>query len=175
MIQSVPALTARGARTLVDAAEARAEAIGVAVVIVVCDRSGDPLALLRMDGAPKFSLTVAQKKAWTAAAAGAATVHLRDAFLADPALLHALGTHVDELMTLAGRVSEESLNVIKADAGMPEFLRTVGERKLSAEDLMKLLPSEPKKGKRALMPYSVLSGRASTFSSRRARTGRRLW
>ena len=45
-------------------------------------------------------------------------------------------------------MSEESLNVIKADAGMPEFLRTVGERKLSAEDLMKLLPSEPKKGKR---------------------------
>jgi hypothetical protein len=45
-------------------------------------------------------------------------------------------------------VSEESLNVIKADSGMPEFLRTVGERKLSAEDLMKLLPNEPKKGKR---------------------------
>jgi hypothetical protein len=59
-----------------------------------------------------------------------------------------LSDSFDELMTLAGRVSEESLNVIKADAGMPEFLRTVGERKLSAEDLMKLLPSEPKKGKR---------------------------
>lgn len=54
-----------------------------------------------------------------------------------------LSDSFDELMTLAGRVSEESLNVIKADAGMPEFLRTVGERKLSAEDLMKLLPSEP--------------------------------
>jgi hypothetical protein len=51
-------------------------------------------------------------------------------------------------MTLAGRVSEASLDVIKADSKMPEFLRTVGERKLSAEDLMKLLPSEPKKGKR---------------------------
>ena len=50
---------------------------------------------------------------------------------------------VDELMTLAGRVSEESLNVIKADAGMPEFLRTVRERKLSAEDLMRLLPRSP--------------------------------
>ncbi|MBK6918536.1 MAG: hypothetical protein IPH07_14170 [Deltaproteobacteria bacterium] len=59
-----------------------------------------------------------------------------------------LSDSFDELMTLAGRVSEESLNVIKADSGMPEFLRTVGERKLSAEDLMKLLPNEPKKGKR---------------------------
>lgn len=59
-----------------------------------------------------------------------------------------LGDSFDELMTLAGRVSEASLDVIKADSKMPEFLRTVGERKLSAEDLLKLLPSEPKKGKR---------------------------
>lgn len=59
-----------------------------------------------------------------------------------------LSDSFDELMTLAGRVSEASLDVIKADSKMPEFLRTVGERKLSAEDLMKLLPSEPKKGKR---------------------------
>ena len=59
-----------------------------------------------------------------------------------------LSDSFDELMTLAGRVSEDALNVIKADAGMPEFLRTVGERKLSAEDLMKLLPNEPKRGKR---------------------------
>ena len=54
-----------------------------------------------------------------------------------------LSDSFDELMTLAGRVSEESLNVIKADAGMPEFLRTVRERKLSAEDLMRLLPRSP--------------------------------
>ena len=52
-----------------------------------------------------------------------------------------LSDSFDELMTLAGRVSEASLDVIKADSKMPEFLRTVGERKLSAEDLMKLLPS----------------------------------
>lgn len=63
-------------------------------------------------------------------------------------LANLLNDDFDELMTLAGRVSEASLNVIKADSGMPEFLRTVGERKLSAEDLMKLLPDEPKKGKR---------------------------
>lgn len=49
----------------------------------------------------------------------------------------------DELMQLAGRVPEDALNVVKADATMPEFLRTVGERKLSGEDLMKML--DPKK------------------------------
>ena len=54
----------------------------------------------------------------------------------------------DELMQLAGRVPEDALNVVKADATMPEFLRTVGERKLSGEDLMKLLDAQKKKGKR---------------------------
>lgn len=54
----------------------------------------------------------------------------------------------DELMTLAGRVPEDVEKVIKADATMPEFLRTVGERKLSGDDLMKLLEGQPKKGKR---------------------------
>jgi transcriptional regulator with XRE-family HTH domain len=64
-------------------------------------------------------------------------------------LAELLDDDFDELMTLAGRVSEESLNVIKSDPGMPEFLRTVGERRLSAEELMKLLPDPPKKkGKR---------------------------
>lgn len=57
-----------------------------------------------------------------------------------------LGDSFDQLMTHAGRVSEASLDVIKADSKMPEFLRTVRERKLSAEDIMKLLPSEPKNG-----------------------------
>jgi transcriptional regulator with XRE-family HTH domain len=53
----------------------------------------------------------------------------------------------DELMSLAGRVSEHVGKVITADPTMPEFLRTVGERKLSGEDLMKLLDPQ-KKGKR---------------------------
>jgi len=53
----------------------------------------------------------------------------------------------DELMSLAGRVSERVGKVITADPTMPEFLRTVGERKLSGEDLMKLLDPQ-KKGKR---------------------------
>nr|WP_249348669.1 helix-turn-helix transcriptional regulator [Corallococcus exiguus] len=54
----------------------------------------------------------------------------------------------DELMTLAGRVSEDVEKVIKADPTMPEFLRTVGEKNLSGADLMKLLDAQQKKGKR---------------------------
>ena len=59
-----------------------------------------------------------------------------------------LNDDFDELMTLAGRVSEDVEKVIKADPTMPEFLRTVGEKNLSGADLMKLLDAQQKKGKR---------------------------
>lgn len=55
-------------------------------------------------------------------------------------LAELLDDDFDELMTLAGRISERVGKVITADSTMPEFLRTVGDRKLSGEDLMKLLP-----------------------------------
>lgn len=58
-----------------------------------------------------------------------------------------LNDDFDELMTLAGRISEHVEKVITADSTMPEFLRTVGEKKLSGAELMKLLESQ-KKGKR---------------------------
>lgn len=58
-----------------------------------------------------------------------------------------LNDDFDELMTLAGRISEHVGKVITADSTMPEFLRTVGEKKLSGAELMKLLESQ-KKGKR---------------------------
>ena len=55
--------------------------------------------------------------------------------------------HSDELMTLAGRVSEESLNVIKADAGMPEFLRTVGRRKFLKPLYSALMAADPERAR----------------------------
>lgn len=53
----------------------------------------------------------------------------------------------DELMQLAGRVPDDALKVVKADSTMPEFLRTVGERKLTGEKLMEMLDAK-KKGKK---------------------------
>ena len=64
--------------------------------------SGSPLAMLRMDGAPLFSVEVAEKKAWTAAASGARTADLRTVFGADPALLHGLAPMVDRLLAVGG-------------------------------------------------------------------------
>ena len=101
-ISSVPDLTASGARAAIDAALAEASSIGVDVVIAVVDRGGNPLALLRMDAAPLFSVEVAEKKAWTAVAGRAPTDALNAVFSGDPTLLHALAPKIDRLMAVGG-------------------------------------------------------------------------
>lgn len=100
----VPTITAAGARVAIDAAVAEAERLGARVVISVVDRGGNPIALLRMDGAFLFSVEVAQKKAWSAAAAGFPTAGLRTAFDASPTLLHGLAPKVDQLIAVGGGV-----------------------------------------------------------------------
>jgi uncharacterized protein GlcG (DUF336 family) len=103
-ITNVPTLTLSGARSVIEAAHEHARALGVNVVIHVCDPAGDPLAMVRMDGSPKFSITIAAKKAWTAAAARASTSTLGADFLADAALLHGVAANVDELIPVGGGV-----------------------------------------------------------------------
>lgn len=95
-------ITAAGARAATDAAFARAAELGVAVVVVVSDAAGDVVSTVRGDGAFKFSLEVARKKAWTAATAGARTAELAAGFVASPTLLHVLTPGVDELMPVGG-------------------------------------------------------------------------
>ena len=104
MIVERPCLTLDGAEALIVAARHAADALGAAVVVHVCDPAGDPLALVRMDGSPKFSLTVAAKKAWTAAAAGVDTAALAADFVGVPTLLHGVAAKVDELMPVGGGV-----------------------------------------------------------------------
>lgn len=52
----------------------------------------------------------------------------------------------DQLMALAGRISQEVGDYVKADPQMPEFLRRAKARHISADDLMKLL--EKTKGRK---------------------------
>ena len=99
---SVPDITSAGARRAIDAAVAEADRIGVEVVIAVVDRGGNPMALLRMDAAPLFSVEVAQKKAWTAIAGRAPTDRLKQVFESDPTLLHGLAPKIDRLMAVGG-------------------------------------------------------------------------
>ncbi len=103
-VMNVPRLTLSGARSVVDAALEHARALGVHVVIHVCDPAGDPLAMVRMDGSPKFSITIAAKKAWTAAAAGVPTSEIGADFLVDATLLHGIAANVDESIPVGGGV-----------------------------------------------------------------------
>lgn len=97
-------LTLDGADRLLTAARAEATSLGVAVVIHVCDPGGHPIAMVRMDGSPTFSIEIARKKSWTSAASGASTALLAAEFLGEPALLHGVAGNVDDLITVGGGV-----------------------------------------------------------------------
>ena len=66
-------LTLDGARRILDAAHARALAMGVPQNIVVVDEGGHMLAMVRMDGAKPLSVLSAHAKAKTAASVRAPT------------------------------------------------------------------------------------------------------
>ncbi|MCW9009049.1 heme-binding protein [Marinobacter sp.] len=61
------------ARILIEGAAAKASEIGVPMCIAVVDESGTLIAFERMDGGKVTSVTIAQDKAYTAAAARKAT------------------------------------------------------------------------------------------------------
>ncbi len=61
------------AMILIEGARAEAERIGVPMCIAVVDESGNLIAFERMDGGKVTSITIAQDKAFTAAAARKAT------------------------------------------------------------------------------------------------------
>ena len=50
-----------------------------------------------------------------------------------------LNDNFDELMVLAGRISSEVKDYVKADPRMPEFLRRAKAQNVPAEKLMELL------------------------------------
>jgi transcriptional regulator with XRE-family HTH domain len=62
------------------------------------------------------------------------------------ALARILGDDGDLLITLAGRIPEDVEKVIIGDPTMPEFLRVVRRKKMSGEQLMKMLEDGNKKG-----------------------------
>lgn len=53
-----------------------------------------------------------------------------------------LNEDFDELMSLAGRVSEDVSDYITKQPGLPAFLRQAQQRKLTVEDLQKALESK---------------------------------
>jgi glc operon protein GlcG len=60
-------LTLEDARRAIDVIRTELQGRGLAAVIAVADDHGELIALIRMDGAPLSSITIAMNKAWTAA------------------------------------------------------------------------------------------------------------
>jgi uncharacterized protein GlcG (DUF336 family) len=85
-----PTITAEAAKALIEAGEQKARAIGVPMVIAVCDEGGNLKAFSRMDGAALLSVGIAQDKAFTAVSFGMATHAWFDFIKDDPPLLHGI-------------------------------------------------------------------------------------
>lgn len=79
MTLSIKRLSLNDAKHLIDGAKKKAQEIGVPMCIAIADESGNLIAFDRMDGGKVTSITIAQDKAFTAAAARKATHEYNEA------------------------------------------------------------------------------------------------
>jgi uncharacterized protein GlcG (DUF336 family) len=79
----------------------KAAELKLKMCIAIADEAGDLKAFLRMDGAPKLSVGIAQDKAYTAAAFSMATHAWYEFIKNDPPLLHGI-THTPRLTVFGG-------------------------------------------------------------------------
>lgn len=75
-MQTITTLSHTDAQRAIDAVQAELLKRGKAGVIAVADAHGELIALLRMDGAPLASITIAINKAFTAAREGKPTLDI---------------------------------------------------------------------------------------------------
>lgn len=102
--KSVPVLTLEGARTALQAAEARAKQIGVPMNIAIVDSACHLLAFARMEGAKITSINIAIDKAFTAAGHRAPTsVYKENVWPGGPAF-GIWNSNGGRFMTIAGGV-----------------------------------------------------------------------
>jgi len=95
-------LSADAALKVIEGCRAKAEEMGHAFVIAVCDEAGRTKATLVMDGAPLVSLQVAQDKAYTAAGFGIPTEGWFDFIKDDEPLRLGAPTGIDRLVVFGG-------------------------------------------------------------------------
>jgi len=91
-----------GAQRAIAAAIEAAEGMGLQVCIAVCDGGGNPVASVRMDGAPLLSLDIAINKAWTVTQFnGMPTSKWWSVIEDEPSLVHGI-THTPRLVVFGG-------------------------------------------------------------------------
>jgi uncharacterized protein GlcG (DUF336 family) len=94
-------ISSEAAWQAIQAAEAKAREISVAMVIAVVDESGVLKAFSRMDGAPLLSVDIAKDKAYTAVAFGLPTHEWFNFIKDDAPLLHGI-TKTPRLIVFGG-------------------------------------------------------------------------
>ena len=124
-------LTLDGARKVLDAAIAKAQAMNAAFCIAVTDPSGEPLVTARMDGAPRLSAGIAANKAFTVTGfGGLPTASWWDMIKDEPALVHGI-THTPRLIVFGGgvgiRAGGELVGAIGVSGGSAEEDAEVAE------------------------------------------------
>ena len=124
-------LTYAGARVAVDAAAARAQALGVPVNIAVVDLAGGLLAFARLDGALLLSGSIAQDKAYTVAAFNGVPTHAWFGLIeAEPALREGI-VHRDRLVIFGGgvpvTVDNNLVGAFGVSGGTAEQARQIAE------------------------------------------------
>jgi uncharacterized protein GlcG (DUF336 family) len=97
-----PSVTAELAKSMIEAAEAKANELGMPFVIAVVDDSGVLKAFSRMDGAALLSVQIAQDKAYTAAGFEMATDAWHDFVREDPPLAMGAAPGIDRLIVFGG-------------------------------------------------------------------------
>lgn len=114
-------ISARAARKMIDAAVAKAEEMGFAVTVAVCDESGVLKAYARMDGAALVSVQLAQDKAYTSVGFGLSSDGWYDFIKDDGPLAMGAPAGVDRLVTFGGgypvRVDEVVVGGIGVSGG----------------------------------------------------------
>jgi len=94
-------ITAEAAKKLIAAAEKKAQELGKAMVIAVCDESGNLKGFSRMDNAPLLSVQIAQDKAYTAISFGIPTHQWFEFIKGDAPLLAGI-VHTPRLIVFGG-------------------------------------------------------------------------
>jgi len=144
LLRSSFQLTLEAARTVLDGVISEAVRQGVAVNVAVVDQGANLLAFARMDGAPLLSSTIAQNKAYTAAAFGKGTHEWYPMIAKEPALLHGI-VHTDRLVIFAGglpiEVEARLLGGVGVSGGSAE--QDLACARAGIEAFRKALGSEP--------------------------------
>jgi len=117
------------------AAAAKANELGIPMVIVITDRAGNMRGHLRQDGARDLSATLVPQKAWTAAMFGASTFDLADRFGSNPVALASF-MKVENVTLLGGGLpivaGDAPIGGIGAGGGTPEQDEEVAAAGLAA-------------------------------------------